>query len=158
MPKIALESNSIQIELTAAEAANFGFALNRTQLFRKKKRPGGGLLLELFSIDLTKTSESSEISVWIPPAVTYLVSFASQEPSTPKPGDSPSSLELESPTSLSEKHYSAASGYVPSHGVIPLGETGVPQPTNSVGEPALSSPKAVASLGGILQHSLLHEA
>lgn len=115
MPKISLESNCIRIELTAAEAVSYGFALNRPQLFRKTRSNGGGLLLELFSIDLTKTLESSEATALIPPALIYPGSPGYQAPSTARQGAPPVSSPSGESTKDSTLSYSPVSGYHP-HG------------------------------------------
>jgi len=142
MPKISLDSNCIRIELTAAEAANYGFALNRSQLLRKKRSSGGGLLLEISSIDLTKAQESSETCVLIPPAVIYPDLSVSQVPSTQRPADSPSFSKSANPTPGSEKPYSAVSGWHPHRATametVTAG-TGDTTPTGSAGEPSGSS-------------------
>ena len=159
MPKISLDSTCIRIELTAAEAANYGFALNRSQLLRKKRSSGGGLLLELSSIDLTKAQESSETCVLIPPAVIYPDSSDSPAQSTPKPGASPNFSKSANPTPGSEKPYSAASGWHPH----PANKTepvviGEPTPTGSVSELSASLGVVSPSRVVIRRHSPLHPA
>ena len=147
MPKISLESNCIQIELTPGEAANYGFALNRCQYLRKKKSPGGGLLLELFSIDLTRAVESSEVIALIPPAVIFPGSSVSPEPSTPKQAASPSSSPSASQTIESTLPYSPVSGYHPHKSAFlgPPEESGSGPIITSPGEPNDSSQTAAPS-------------
>jgi len=145
MPKISLDSNSIQIELTQAEAASYGFALNRPQLFRKKRSPSGGLLLELFSIDLTKTVETSEVSAWIPVAQTFPGSCGCQEQSTAKQGTVLPFNASAAPTEDFMPHYLGISGHHP-HPVSDRVEgIGVVPSTFSAPEPSDSSSKAAAS-------------
>lgn len=143
MPKISLESNCIQIELTAAEASRYGFALNQCQCLRKKRNSDGGLLLELSSIDLTKQSESSEVAVLIPHVAISPGSSVSPEPSIPKQDASPSSSMSASPTMDSTQHYSGVSGYHPHKGTFlgPPEEIGVAPIISSLGEPSSSLPK-----------------
>ena len=111
MPKISFESNFIRIELTQAEAANSGLGLNRSQLFRKSRSASGGVVLELFSIDSTKTSDSEQASVWIPPAQTFHVSSDSPERGTTRPVGPPTSSRLAERTPGSEKPSSDSPGW-----------------------------------------------
>lgn len=144
MPKVSLDSNCIQIELTQAEVASYGFGLNRSQLLRKSRGSGGGLLLQLFSIDSTKTLESSEIAVWIPPAQTYPVSSGSQEPLTPRRVVSPITFLSDSKMTSFTGHFSGVSGYHP-HDSDPIllssvTDAGSVNVIGSHGEPSPFSP------------------
>jgi len=94
MPSISLEKGLLRITLTPAEAANYGFALNQPQLLRKKKETTGALVLEISSIDLAKTSEAPETTVWIPPALILSGLSGSPAVSTKKPGALPISSKL----------------------------------------------------------------
>jgi len=94
MPNISLEKGLLRITLTPAEAANYGFALNQPQLLRKKKETTGALVLEISSIDLAKTSEATETTVWIPPALILSGSSVYPALSTKKQDASPISSKL----------------------------------------------------------------
>jgi len=161
MPKISLDSTCIRIELTAAEAASYGCGLNRSQCLRKKRSSGGGVLLELFSIDLTKTQESSEVVALIPPAVIYPDSSGSPAQSTPRLGESLSSLKSANPIPGYEKPYSAVSGWNPHRSTVPeamVAAIGATMPTGSAGEPSGSSTTESPNLAVIRRHSPLHPA
>ena len=149
MPKISLESGSIQIELTRAEVGSYGFGLTQSQCLRKKRSSSGGVLLELFSIDLTKTSESSEVVALIPPAVIFPGSSGSQEPSTQKQEGWRSFSASGMPMLASEQVSSTASGWMPHRGdrLVSAPEIGVQCPTGSRGEPSGSSTEVGSSLG-----------
>jgi hypothetical protein len=148
MPKVSLDSTCIQIELTAAEAANYGFALNRPQLFRKSKKSDGGLLLQVFSIDLTKTSESSEVTAWIPQSAIYPDWSGSPELSTLRRAARPVFSKSAEPTPDSEKPFSSVSGYHP-HGnpefMSSVTDAGSIPVIGSPEGPSSSSSKASAS-------------
>jgi hypothetical protein len=160
MPKISLEPNSIQIELTAGEASRYGFALNQCQCLRKKRNSDGGLLLELSSIDLTKQSECSEVVALIPQFAISPVSCGCPEPSTLRPADSPSSSMSASQPPDSTQHFSGVSGYHPHKSTFlgPPEETGVAPIISSPGEPNNSSPTEPKNPADIRRRSPLHEA
>ena len=150
MPKISLESGSIQIELTRAEVGSYGFGLTQSQCLRKKRSPSGGVLLELFSIDLTKTSESSEVVALIPPAVIFPGSSGSPAQSIPRPDAQLSSSESARLIPASEQASSNGLGYHPHRNdrlVNAPETTGNLSSTCCRAEPKPSSPLAVESLG-----------
>jgi len=144
MPNVYMDKNSIRIELTQGEAASYGFALNRPQLIRKTRGNSGGLVLELISVDLTKSVDSSEVVVWIPPAQTFPGSSACQEALTTRPGALRVLNGRGSYTEDFTRPYSNVSGHHPhgadwSRGTEAEAAIGAGISTSSAGEPEISS-------------------